>query len=686
MSADARARDGQEGAPTPPWRHPAALLALALGAMLVAQVSWLVLNRRPVDWDPAWYLETSVSLRRVLIEQGGVAFLREARGAFGVKAPGVSMAAALVMALVGESVQGAAAVSQAAWVIAAVYLYLLGRRLVSAEAAALAALLWSAMPLAFSLARSMFVEASLTLAVVAFLFHAAASDQLRRPWHVAALAVWGALGLMVKVTFPAYVLAPALVLSVTPWTEARRGHLRLALTWAGIATAACGMAAWLWYADNWRTTLEFARNAGFGASAAVYAVPVSTYLAAAALHAVMPWVLVCLVALVGHAVARRAEGVTWRAVLVAAVWLVPPFVMLVSSSNRYVRYLAPVLPALALAVAALAEPWMRPSARAAWLAVGVLTGPLLAYFLVATIPTPLAGTIRASVESSWLGGNANWYEGPPDRRPWPNAAIIAAAARATGGDPAAVLRLNVDLPELNHNNLRLEAVRQRAPVLPAQIDQSSPDGALATALDGDLLLLQTGGEVASDFLNVQRAVVARELAAGRHPYHEVASFEVPGGRRVTLLERRCVIEAEGTEGPPLATLERGLELLSLEVARPTAGLVSVRTRYRARSDGQPLLSVRVEVAGTNGQVLGRGEHPLCRRSRPPWPAGAVIEDTILLPADAMAPGLVLRLGLRDLRTGASLRVERVGAGVQAVDGVSVAVGQLAERITLPATR
>jgi 4-amino-4-deoxy-L-arabinose transferase-like glycosyltransferase len=656
-----------------------------LGTMLAAQVLWLALSKRPVEYDSAWYLEEAVLLRRALLDHGWTAFLHEARGAFRVKAPGVSMAAALVMALVGESPGRAVAMSLAAWLVAAAYLHLLARRLVSPAAAALATLLASAMPLAFSMARSLLVEASLTAAVVAFIFHAAASDGLRRPGHVAALAAWGVVGLMVKVTFPAYVLAPALLLTLTPWREARPILVRLAATWLGIAVAAIGVAAWLWYADNWRTTLEFARNAGYGPLAEAYAVPVASYLEAAATHAASPWTVAALVVLAGLVAIRRPAGIRWRAVLLATVWLVPPVLMLLSSTTRYIRYLAAVLPALALSAAALADPWMRRSRRSAALAVALLAGPPLLYFAVATIPTPLAERVRGWVEASWLGGNVNWYEGPPDRRSWPNRAVVTAAALHAGGERPVVVRLNVDLPELNHNNLKLEALLLRAPVVPAQIDQSSPDGAIASALDGDLLLLQTGGEVASDFLNVQRAVVARELATGRHPYREVASFAVPGRRRVTLLERRCVVEAEVTAGHPVATLERGLELLSLEVERPTAGLVTVRTRYRARSDGHPMLAVLVQVAGPDGRVLGGQEHLLCRRPQRLWPAGMVVEDTFLLPAEAAAPGLGLRIGVRDLRTGAPLRVERVGAGVQSVDGVSVAVARLAERITSPAT-
>jgi hypothetical protein len=541
------------------------------------------------------------------------------------------------------------------------------------------------MPLAFALARVLLVEAWLTLAVVAFLFHAAASDGLRRPVHLLALAAWGAAGLLLKVSFPAYVVVPALLLSAAPRPAGPRGWTRWLVTWGAVALAACGVAAWAWYADNWRAILDYTRSVSGGPLAALYAVPFQDYLVAFALHAVSPWNLVAGVVLLAAAAAWRRE-VRGAAVGMALAWVIPPALLLGSVPARYVRYLAPVLPAFALILAALAEPWLRGANGRARAVVGALLLPPLAYFLVATLPTPLAERARGWVMAPWIGANVTSAEAPPDRRPWPNAAIVAAAARAISIGPPAVLRLNVDLPELNHNSLKVEALLQRAEVVPAQIDQGSSEGAIATALDGDLLLLQTGGLVAADFLNVRRADVVRELATGRHPYRELASFELPGQRRVALLERRCLLEWEPEPTAPLATLEPGLDLVSLDVARPTPGLVSVRTRYRARVGSHPMLAVLVEVAGADGRVLGGQEHLLCRRPPRQWPVGAAIEDTFLLSAGAAGPGLELRLGLRDLQTGATLRVVKVGPGLASADGVAVRVPRLADRLAAPAAR
>ena len=489
---------------------------------------------------------------------------------------------------------------------------------------------------------------------------------------------------MVKVTFPAYVLAPALFLTLTPWPEAKPRLGRLLATWALIAGVSVGSAAWLWYADNWRSILGFVRNAAYGPAAASYAVSVSAFAASTLVHAASPWTVVSLVVLLLYSAAGRRLAGTRRPLLLSLSWLAPPVVMVLSSSNRYGRYLTAALPALALAVAALAEPWLRRSNRSAAMAVTILSGPPLAYFLVATLPTPIVEGVRTFVEERTIGGNQ--YETPIDPRPWPNAAIVQAAARVAGGGPPAVLRLNVDLPEMNHNNLEVEALLQRVELVPAPIDQGSPEGAVATALDGDFLLLQTGGPVAVDFLNVQRAVVAGALATGAQPYREEGSFEVPGGRRVTLLARSCVVEDQPGRGPPLATLERGLELVSVEAARSTAGLVSVRTRYRARNGTHPMLAVRVELVDPNGRALGAGEHLLCRRPPRSWRAGTVVEDTFLLRSEAAAPGILLRLGLRDLLTGAPLRVDRMAAGIGSTDGTALVIPRWSEGLSPPSGR
>jgi 4-amino-4-deoxy-L-arabinose transferase-like glycosyltransferase len=672
---------GADGAVTPGWRHPAALLGAALGAMAAAQVGWILLNLRPIEYDSAWYLEVAVLLRRTLLEQGPAAFLAQARAAFGFKAPGVSMAAALAMAVGGEAVGVALGVSLAAWLLAAAYLYLLARRLLTAEAAALAALLASAMPMSFALARSLLVESSLTAAVVAFLFHTAASERLRRPGHVAALVAWGAAGLMAKVTFPAYVVAPALLLTLVPWSEARPRLLRILAGWGLVAGGAVGVAWWLWYGANWRSLLDYTRNAGFGTLSATYAVSIPTFLGSALLHAAAPTLVLALTVLLALAVGRSDARAARRPLLLALCWALPPLLLVLSSSNRYGRYLAAALPALALAVAALADPWLRRGGRATARAVVLLAGPPLLVFLVATLPTPLAGAARAWVEAPWLGSSVNWYEGPPDRRPWPNAAIVATATRAAGPGPV-VLRLNVDLPELNHNNLKVEALLQRSELIPAQLDQGSPEGALATAFDGDLLLAQVGGPIATDFLNTQREVVAAEVAAGRQPYRELGRFDLPGARAVALLERRCEVEAQGPTAPPLATLARGLELVSLEVARPAPGLAALRTRYRFRDGSHSRLAVSVELVDAAGRSLGSGEHPLCRRPPGPWSAGTVVEDSFFLPGWVLSPGVRLRFGLRDLLTGAPIQVERAAQGLEVISG-RLDAGRLGDRLGTP---
>lgn len=685
MHTPPRAEDQPPGpVPSPAWHRPELTAAAVVLLMTAAQIGWLALSRRPLEYDDAWYMEYALLFKRTLLAEGPQALLAQLRGAFGFKAPGVSLAAALAMAAAGEAPRVAAAVSLAAWLLSATYLLLLARRLLSPTAAAVASVLFASMPLSFSMGRALLVEASLALAVVAFLFHAASSEGLRRPVHVAALVLWGAMGLLVKVSFPAYVVVAALALSALPRVAGRGAWARWSATWAGVALAASGLAGWAWYADNWRTVLEYTRSVSGGALAAQYAVPVRDYLVAFVLHAISPWNLLAGAALALTLAAKRVAGVRWTTIGLALAWILPPALVLGSSSARYIRYLAPVLPGIALGLAALAEPWLGGARRRALLVAGMLTAPPVAYFVVGTLPSPLSSEVRGWVTAPWLGANVTSHEAPPDRRPWPNAEIVAAAQRAAGPGPV-VLRLNVDLPELNHNNLKVEALLQRVEVIPAQIDQGSPERALATAFDGDLLLVQVGGVVAADFLNVQRDLVAREAASGRQPYREVARFELPDARTVALLERRCEASADGPAEVPLATLARGLELVALEVARPAPGLATVRTRYRVASGSHPALAAVIELVDATGRSLGSGEHPLCRRPRGPWPAGALVEDTFFLPGWALTPGVRLRLGLRDLLTGASIPVERAAPGL-AVAGGRLDVGRLGDRIATGAGR
>lgn len=187
------------------------LLVLVMAGHVAADFAWQRENVAPYWWDQASYLVLSEWMRAAF-EQGGIqgfwdAFLTRD----GNRAPLVSALYAATYALAGDSRESAHIVNYLAIAVLCLFLYGIGKRLAGPWCGLAAAYITMAAPMMFGLSRQLLVEFPLTAAAAAVAYLCIVSNGLHRYGICVLLGAAIGIGMMVKITFPAFVVGPLLV-------------------------------------------------------------------------------------------------------------------------------------------------------------------------------------------------------------------------------------------------------------------------------------------------------------------------------------------------------------------------------------------------------------------------------------------------------------------------------------------
>jgi 4-amino-4-deoxy-L-arabinose transferase-like glycosyltransferase len=420
---------------------PAALLACGVGAILAATtLLWLALDRAPASWDDAWYLTNSLQTYDALTNGGAGAWLTKLNSVFGFKAPLIAALPTPFYLIFGRRWHAAYLVNIAAMAVLFFAVYRIARHLWTPRAAALAVAIAGTMPLLYGLARWYMVEYALA-ALVAFAVLVLIKSELRA-YSCALLfgAACGA-GLLLKVTFPVYVLpvfAYAFVRS-----PRRVSSLALALT-------ACAVIAAPWYAGHLGPVYRNFIDAGYREGAAVqgtgpiFAVhTVASYLSNVAREGVSRYYI-----------GLAAIAIVWTRGRVRPApllfWLLP-FAVFLFGGNKDVRFIAPILPALALLLAGNLDFALPRN----------IAGNAI---LTAILAAPFVQMCSHSFGIPWRSADLP-YARRFDRVVWPHDAILKAIAAASALKPGErnLILAASDRGPFNSNNLQLAAVANQLP-------------------------------------------------------------------------------------------------------------------------------------------------------------------------------------------------------------------------------
>ena len=648
----------------------------ALTVLLVAgNLAFNRADHRPPTYDDAWFLENSLIFHHRLAE-GGLRSLASAYvTSFGTKAPLLSLVPLPFYVIFGTGPRVALLANVLFLVIANVFLFLLVRRLYTPGTALAAALFFQTMPLAYGLSRVFMADYGLATLTIVWLYALTASDQLRSGPVNVFLGILLGLGLLMKVSFPAFVAGPLLLVLWERWRQDSTGPRRLLPALLTLAVPAVLIAA-TWYASNLRTILQYAwagsygeigRQYGFGGFGHWLELLInrgtSVYYAVALL----------LLGAASLVAGVRPPPESRRRAWFCAAWLVPPLLAAAASSNREIRLVAPLLPPLAvLLAAAVARLGRRPAVQIA-LTILVALPPLRLYAEHTYGPLATGGHYHPDHDHpvEWgpfvlFSRDLGWARCPDSNGNWDQQRVVEAlyalapqwpvddALRrllASEGIPALepyYVVMGVEHPYLNANLLSYLNAYRRYPLAftSAGYAEASLDRAMERIYRLNARFLVLGEGISQTdlpgFLNQVNNALQSRLERGEMPYRLRAKVSLTHDIKAVLYERAdswTHVSAEAGSGGPSHALPvrfaSGLELLGYDWTRQSGQVASLS--YYWTVPHAVLENYRAfTVFRHNGHVIALQEG-FVGGSRDPlfdWKPGEVVRQTAIIFAPA----------------------------------------------------
>jgi hypothetical protein len=393
----------------------------------------------------------------------------------------------------------------------------IGKRLRGDRAGLRAVYIAGTLPLLFGLSRLYLVEYPLAGVVAAAFWLALVTAESVSLGPAVALGVVCGLGLLLKVTFPIFVL-PFLAYVL----RRRRPRARLLLA----ILLPCAAVAMPWYIDNWRATFSRALVSGFGSLAQIYGTgpvfsvsTIQTYLGIVARRALSPWYILIVAATAIVLVARRRFE-AFRQAAPLGFWLLP-FLIFVFGENKDVRLIAPILPAFALVAACLID---AATEGRRWLAVAALLFPLVSFCAV---------SFGWPYHASDLGYAARY-----DGSTWGQDEILSAIAANSvyRFEERKLILVATDRGRFNADNFNLAIVQRQLPFrVETTAYATSLDEVVQMAAGSAYVVYKEGGEPESKFFNTHAAELLARLKKSPEWLEMPFSFSVPDGGTAHIL-------------------------------------------------------------------------------------------------------------------------------------------------------
>lgn len=522
-------------------RYFLACLALILGWLAY----WMIANIAPPPWDESWYLQTSVDFYRALHGGQFLQFLIMLMTSFGgTKAPLISLVPLPMYFLFGTAYGTVIATNIIVFGLGLTALYAYVRKAWGLPHALLAVVIFSTMPVIYGVGRQFLVETGLTALVIWWMYLLFLSGGLKKRSYDNWFGVVLGLGLLDKVSFPLYVVAPTLFFLFTVKEPAGIILRRVwRVFWVGLLIAA------VWYGPNAKTVIQYAISAGYGSIGTNYSygspfalATIARYLQVVADYATSVYYAAATLLVLGFLAVKRLRNqrMTRSSLDVAlTLWLLVPFVIFLFGENKDYRFLLPCLPVVAIFLAR--GVWSISRSRMVRLGaiVLLLVGP---FGLALETTMPASASSPVIVPGGWvLAAEYVGYATPPDAQNWPIRAILARIERQAQTGPAGttpLVLLIVDNPAFNQNNFSYYSAAAGYNLDVSAVLTASPadrTAALQRMAQGQFLITKTGNQGPA-FTTDLNAEFRRLLQQGSLPFRPFASFRLPDGSTATVYE------------------------------------------------------------------------------------------------------------------------------------------------------
>jgi len=177
---------------------------------LFANIIWIQKDKAPPMWDQAEYLDNSQLLYHALTAEGIGSFAEAFLTILPKKAPLVTILPIPSYLIFGNNYKSARYVNLFFIILGSIYLYRLGMLISGEKAALLSIVVLNTFPLILGISREVLVEYGLMVFVIMWMYYLLKSECLihgRYSWRLGAVL---GLGMLMKISYPLYIIAPTL--------------------------------------------------------------------------------------------------------------------------------------------------------------------------------------------------------------------------------------------------------------------------------------------------------------------------------------------------------------------------------------------------------------------------------------------------------------------------------------------
>lgn len=646
---------------------------------------WFKMDQAPPRWDQAYYLKGSLILYDKLTNEGILPFYNAFTDAIKEKAPLVAVVPIPFYLLLGKKYISALAVNLLFIILGSCYFYKLGALISKKREALLGVFILNLFPIIFGLSREFWVENGLMTLVVVWFFYFLKSNCLENRKYSIALGIISGLGLLMKVSFPLYIIGPMLFLCIKKFIKLK--NLPGIYIKNAFITLIIGMLlAGTWYFKNLYHVIEFAFASGYGKIAENYQMgsvfSINTILGYwlgiinDGISTYMFLVIIFLAAIRIIAIlSKQSSSVIekdFRDFLL--IWVAVPFMVFTFGVNKDLRYITPFCPPIALLIS-MGLSHIPLIKYKEFLLTTLLIFPVFNYLYISFCPKPVHMETKYFV---FLNNNLG-YAQPPVKEKWPNEKLIEFIqldAMRIGISPHHIRPLLLfDHQYINANTQNYYSEKNGEGIYftnnDSYLEESIPD--LADKIQDSLSYLVTKSDkLGPEFANIKNIPIVALLKSGKLNFEEIGTLPLPDETFLSVYRNKD-IKAVGCQifdklpndiAQPLeVNFGDKAVYLGTTIEKRAENQLKISYHWQVKNDLGKYKQIFVHFTDNKNNPLFQNDHEFCENRSFEELKGKFIKDThwVGIPQSAIGKEIDVKIGLYvPEENGPRLKVEPAG--------------------------